>query len=43
MPSVDICEYIDKGVKYAEKFFGDMYRNLPEERREYMFGELILT
>ena len=29
---------IDEGVKYAEKFFSDMYRNFPEESREYLFG-----
>ena len=29
---------IDEGVKYVEKFFSDMYRDLPEESREYIFG-----
>ena len=32
-------EDIDEGVEYAEKFFSDMYQALPEESREYLFGE----
>jgi len=29
---------IDKGVQYVEKFFNDMYKDLPDETREYLFG-----
>jgi hypothetical protein len=29
---------VDDGVKYAEKFFNDLYGDLPRETKDYMFG-----
>ena len=30
---------IDRGVKVAEEFLNDLYKEVPEEYREYIFGE----
>ncbi len=30
---------IDEAVEYVEKFFGDIYKHLPEETRDYLFGK----
>ncbi|HPS20790.1 MAG TPA: exosortase-associated EpsI family protein [Candidatus Omnitrophota bacterium] len=30
---------VDDGVKYVEKFFNDLYKDLPQDSREYIFGK----
>ena len=30
---------VDKSVKVAEEFLNDLYKEVPEEYREYIFGK----